>query len=163
MKEISHLLAVIAFLATVGSFLIELRQEVDRDREQGPQTTPQLVSPSSGNGGAGKAKPPRPECNRDVYEATARRLRAERGSKVSRAQRFQWLGTDPYYDYYFDHAAGAILCLSHSKVPPFVHPSRTDRKKRKRSVVVWWSIVVIILSGVGLAIIEVARSSRTKR
>lgn len=166
MSEISRIMAVIAVLATVGSFLIDLRQVVDEDKQSGPQQgkPEQSIQPPAG-GGKTKAGPVSrtPECKRDVYKAVARRLRAQKGSKVSLAQRIEWLGTDPHYDYYYDHAADKIFCLPHSKQGPLVHPRRTGRRTRRKRQAVWWSIIVIILSGVGLAIIEIARSERRRR
>jgi hypothetical protein len=165
MREISQLLAAIAVLATIGSFLIDLRQAVNEDGVP-PRTAAEGPARSARESAAGeKPVTSEPECNGDVYEATVRRLRAQRKKSTTEpAGRVKWLGADPEFDYYYDYVADKLICLPHSKGnAPQVRPSAADNRKRKKRHVVWLSIVVIILSGVGLAAIEIARSGRSRR
>lgn len=165
MREISQLLAAIAVLATIGSFLIDLRQVVNEDGVP-PRTAAEGPARSAKESAAGdKPVSSAPECNREVYEAAVRRLRTQqKTSAADQAARVKWLGADPEFDYYYDYAADKIFCLPHTKgSKPQVRPSAADSRKRKKRHVVWLSIVVIILSGVGLAAIEIARSGRSRR
>jgi hypothetical protein len=165
MREFSQMLAAIAVLATIGSFLIDLRGVVNEDGVP-PRTAAEGADRSAKESVAGKEPvSSAPECNQAVYEATVRRLRAQRKkSTPDPASRLKWLGADSEFDYSYDYVADKLFCLPHSRgSAPQVRPSAVDGRKRKKRYAVWVSIVVIILSGVGLAAIEIARSGRSRR
>jgi hypothetical protein len=144
--HIHRILGLAAVLATVGSFLIELRGLLPSGH-----TTPTDVS------GASKAV-----CDWRVYEPVIRKMRAE--PKPADVERFELLGADPYFTYFYDHATGRMACVVQSKPRgPLVEASRSTPPDQTRRNVILICVTVLVLCSAAMKIVRMIRAGRSDR
>lgn len=132
-----------AVLATVGSFLIELRGIL-----------PAVGGTSPEAHGSSNAV-----CDWTIYEPAIRKLRAE--PKPANVDRFALLGADPYFTYHYDYATGRVACVAQSKPKgPLVEASRSEAPDPTRRNVILVCVLVMVASGTGLQAIRLIRCAR---
>lgn len=144
--HIHRILALAAVLATVGSFLIDLRGTMPWSatvpiETSGPATT---------------------TCDPTLYEPVLRELRAQ--PRPANAGRFKLLGADPYFTYYYDYDADVVACVVQLKPKgPLVEGSRLEAPDHTRRNVIVICVIVIVLSGSGLRIIQMVRPGQSDK
>jgi hypothetical protein len=137
--HIHRILGVAAILATIGQFLIDLRDKIPTGSEA--PAAPRLTKPA---------------CDWTVYETVMSRMRAE--PTPADAGRFALLGEDPYFTYFYDRATGRGVCVVQTKpTGPLVEASRSEAPDETRRTVILVCVLVIISSGTGIQIIRVIR------
>lgn len=142
--HIHRILGVVAVLATVGSFLIELRGSLPSGNK-----APKDVSRVS-----------EAVCEWTIYEPVIRKLRAE--PKPADVERFALLGADPYFTYFYDHETGRVVCVVQSKQKgPLVEAWRSEPPDRTRRKVILICLIVLVLSGAGMKIVRMVRARRS--
>jgi hypothetical protein len=136
--------AVLAVLATVGSFLTGLWQVVYPAKEQVAER--QLTSPMH-------------SCNWQPYLDTLSRFRGTPQAK--RAPGTQKLGEDAYFVYSYDHETERAYCdLIANPQRTRVEASRSGETRKTRQDVIVVCVLVIALAGVGLKLIRTIRNRR---
>jgi hypothetical protein len=142
--HIHRILGLVAVLATVGSFLIEVRGMLSSDKG-----TPAEIS--------GPSKAP---CDWTIYEPVIRKMRAN--PKPADVERFALLGADSYFTYYYDFETDRVLCAVQSKPGgPLVEASRLDPPDHMRRNVILVCVIVIVVSGTGLKVIQMTRQAQS--
>ncbi|MBC7785027.1 MAG: hypothetical protein H7144_14410 [Burkholderiales bacterium] len=141
--HIHRILALAAILATVGSFLIDLRG----------------IMPWSATVPIETSGPAKTACDPALYEPVLRELRAQ--PRPADAGRFKLLGADPYFTYYYDYDADVVACVVQLKPKgPLVEGSRLEAPDHTRRNVIVICVIVIVLSGSGLRIIQMVRAGQ---
>jgi hypothetical protein len=144
--HIHRILGIVAVLATVGSFLIEIRGLLPSGHE-----SPVAVPGSS-----------KTVCDWTVYEPVIRKLRSE--LKPADVERFELLGADPYFTYFYDHATGRVACVVQSKPRgPLVEASRSTPPDQTRRNVILICVTVLVLCGAAMKIVRMIRAGRSDR
>ena len=139
--SIYRTLALAAVLATVGSFLIDLRG----------------IMPWSAAVPIETSGPAKTTCDPTLYEPVLRELRAQ--TRPADAGRFKLLGADPYFTYYYDYDANVVACVVQLKPKgPLVEGSRLEAPDHTRRNVIVICVIVIVLGGSGLRIIQMVRT-----
>jgi hypothetical protein len=142
--HIHRILGMAAILATIGSFLIELRG----------------MLPSTNRTSAEVPGSSRRVCEWTIYEPVIRKLLAE--PKPADVERFALLGADPYFTYFYDHETGRVVCVVQSKQKgPLVEASRSEPPDRTRRNVILICLIVLVLSGAGMKIVRMVRAGRS--
>ena len=142
--HIHRILGLAAVLATVGSFLIEVRGMLPSGKE-----APAEIS-----------RPSKAACDWAIYEPVIRKLRAN--PKPADVERFALLGADQYFSYYYDYAGDRVLCAVQSKPEePLVEASRSDPPDHTRRNAILICIIVIVTSGTCLKLIQMIRQVRS--
>lgn len=137
---------VMAILATVGSFLVELHGAVYFDS---PTVTEQrLVAPM-------------PACDWTPYIALLGRFRGT--PKAFRPAGQQTIGEDAYFTYRYDHETETGICEPLPNRPVIrVEASRSSLPDQRRQTVILVCVLVIVASATGLKITQMIRSARDK-
>jgi hypothetical protein len=131
-------------LATVGSFLIGLREAVYFTGQ-----IPSDVRPALGM----------PVCNWAPYVGRLGRLRGI--PKAHRPSGWEKLGEDTHFAYYYNHETGQAICDWLKVRPPArVEASRTTAPTERGQAVILVCVLVIVAGGTCLKIIHMIRGRR---
>lgn len=91
-------------------------------------------------------------CQPDMFNPAVQKLRAQRRDQ---GNRFDWLGSDPQYDYYYDRSVDRLVCVAQQR-PGGPALQNNDETSRSRLAILI-SVIVICCSGMGLVSLRVAR------
>jgi hypothetical protein len=150
MPKIYRTLTFASFMLGVASFVVDLGSFV-RDTPLPTLSLPQLDTGESRG-------PAKPACDLRLYESAKARLRSARRDPM---KEWEWLGTDRYYDYFYDYQTDAIACYERKATGPMVSPQRIEEQDRPQSnSAVLACLAVIGLSGIGMMVIRRMRQKR---
>jgi hypothetical protein len=139
---------MVAVLATIGSFFVDLWSAVKPEMNPDPSTT--TARPSSNEGVV---------CDLRLYEPIRQKLRGRKGQPhETDAERFERLGESRDRVVIYDHATDTLSCVPQAKPPgPIVLGKETDVREAHRQAVIFGCSVVIALAAVLLAVVKVAQ------
>jgi hypothetical protein len=136
---------MVAVLATIGSFFVDLWSAVKPEMNPDPSTT--TAHPSSNEGVV---------CDLRLYEPIRQKLRSR--LHATGAERFERLGESRDLVVIYDHATDTLSCVPQAKPPgPIVLGKETDVREAHRQAVIFWCSVVIALAAVLLIIVRAAQ------
>jgi hypothetical protein len=157
-----RIFAMVAVLATIGSFVLDLWTAIHSDKGSEPSNAADGQSLKA-SGGPASIKPTASDaptaCDLRFYEPIRRKLRGERSrSQAQGAERFERLGESSSHIYIYDHATDRLFCVPQSQpVGPIVLGSHTEADQPHRREVIFWCVVVILLATLGLVAINAAK------
>jgi hypothetical protein len=139
---------MVAVLATIGSFFVDLWSAVKPEMNPDPSTT--TARPLSKEGAV---------CDLRLYEPIRQKLRSRRSQlHPTDAERFERLGESRDLIVIYDHATDTLSCVPQAKPPgPIVLGKEADVREAHRQAVIFWCSVVIALAAVLLAVVKVAQ------
>jgi hypothetical protein len=135
---------VAVILATIGSFLIGLREAVYFTGQDSSNPRPDLGMPS---------------CNWKPYAERLRRLRGI--PKTLRPSGWEKLGEDTHFAYYYDHETEKGLCeWLINRSGSRIDASRSRAPSDTGQTVILVCVLVIIMCGISLMIIRAKRNDK---
>ncbi len=169
MRKLYRVLAVISSLAGIGSFFVATVALVavnpNQDTGAAPSTTDRQSKPADPRlTAADRRDRLRDICNRKVYEATAKRLRAG-DIHIEPIERLRplWLGADPNFDYFYDFAKDEVFCDWRAKRgQPAVAGSGANFGPPGQGLVVTACLTVILVCGALLLLVQALRRPGAK-
>lgn len=143
-----RILTMVAVLATIGSFFVELWSAVKP--EMNPESSTATERPLSKEGVV---------CDLRLYEPIRQKLRGRRSHlRATDAERFERLGESRDLVVIYDHTTDTLSCVPQAKPPgPIVLGKPTDVEEAHRQAVIFWCSVVIALAAVLLAVVKAAQ------
>jgi hypothetical protein len=151
---------MVAVLATIGSFLVDLWSAVKPEMNPESPTAMERLSPKAGPSSITEMAPGRfALCDLRLYEPIRQKLRGRRSQlRATDAERFERLGESRDLVVVYDHATDTLSCVPQAKPPgPIVLGKPTDVMEAHRQAVIFWCSVVIALAAVLLAVVKVAQ------
>jgi hypothetical protein len=139
---------MVAVLATIGSFFVDLWSAVKPEMNPDPSTTTARQLSKEGV-----------VCDLRLYEPIRQKLRNRKSQlHATDAERFERLGESRDLVVIYDHATDTLSCVPQAKPPgPIVLGKETDVREAHWQAVIFWCSVVIALAAVLLAVVKVAQ------
>jgi hypothetical protein len=152
-----RIFTLLALLATIGSFVLELRQAVHSDKGTEPPNAGDGQSSSTGGASPSETQIHEPAvCDLQFFEPLVQKLRSEKSQRQpSGADRFERLGETQSHVYVYDHANGTLFCAPRAKpTGPIVFGNPADGREANRNEVVFWCCLVIVSAALALAALQ---------
>ena len=155
-----RILTMVAVLATIGSFFVDLWSAVKPEMNPESSAATERLSPKAGPSSITEMAQRRSVlCDLRLYEPIRQKLRGRRSHlRATNAERFQRLGESRDLVVIYDHATDTLSCVPQAKPPgPIVLGKPTDVMEAHRQAVIFWCSVVIALAALLLAVVKVAQ------
>lgn len=155
-----RILTMVAVLATIGSFFVDLWSAVKPEKSPEPSSATGRSSPKAGPSPITEmARRQSAVCDLRLYEPIRQKLRGRKSHlRATDAERFEKLGESRDLVVIYDHATDTLSCVPQAKPPgPIVLAKPTDVREAHRQAVIFWCSVVIVLAAVLLAVVKVAQ------
>lgn len=160
-----RILTMVAVLATIGSFFVDLWSAVKPENSPETPTTTERLSPKAGPSSIEDMAQRRSAvCDLRLYEPIRQKLRGRRSHlRATDAERFERLGESRDLVVIYDHATDTLSCVPQAKPSgPIVLGKPMDVKEAHRQAVIFWCSVVIALAAVLLAVVKTAQLRRCR-
>ena len=160
-----RILTMVAVLATIGSFFVDLWSAVKPEMNPESSTAKERLSPKAGPSPiAEMARRRSAFCDLRLYEPIRQKLRGRKSHLgATDAERFERLGESRDLVVIYDHATDTLSCVPQAKSSgPIVLGKPIDVKEAHRQAVIFWCSVVIALAVVLLAVVKAAQLRRCR-